>query len=340
MRRISSAAARKFVQRLEPIRLGQRAEIAARRTAGIRHEDVGVGTGGEHGLAAGSARDVRDQDRRPRGAALRDAAGGLVQRRLAARDQRDAAAFLRERLGASVTKPLRRAEHECATAGDAEIHGVPPEIRCSKQRPSRAGDIGRNCPTSGLCTTRKQHSRNIRQDRAMPAPDAFLDGFVTAIEGNAVTSPEAAMSQYAYGESAASWRDETPPSLSTLLFSFEGRIRRSTYWGASILSAIAIGIAIFAVAALVSPIPAFLLVPVAWWIGLALSAKRLHDRNLSGWMIVPLSILPGVLTYFPTTNPFFWVGLAMGLVGLVVMGFLPGTEGENEYGPDPRASDW
>jgi uncharacterized membrane protein YhaH (DUF805 family) len=52
--------------------------------------------------------------------------------------------------------------------------------------------------------------------------------------------------------------------------------------------------------------------------GLAVAVRRMHDQNKSGWL---------VLVYFVP-----YVG---GLIFLVLC-FLPGTKGENDYGWDPR----
>ena len=48
---------------------------------------------------------------------------------------------------------------------------------------------------------------------------------------------------------------------------------------------------------------------------LGLSVRRLHDINFSGWWI-----LVGFLPF-------------LGIIALVVFACLPGTEGENKYGP-------
>jgi uncharacterized membrane protein YhaH (DUF805 family) len=60
-----------------------------------------------------------------------------------------------------------------------------------------------------------------------------------------------------------------------------------------------------------------LLVPQLW-LGLATNIKRWHDAGLSGWMALTFLI--------PFVN----------VVMVLVCGFLPGTEGANKYGRDPR----
>ncbi len=54
------------------------------------------------------------------------------------------------------------------------------------------------------------------------------------------------------------------------------------------------------------------------WINLAISIQRLHDRDRSGYWLVPMLLVPG---------GFIWM--------VVELGFLPGTPGPNRFGPPP-----
>ena len=76
------------------------------------------------------------------------------------------------------------------------------------------------------------------------------------------------------------------------------------------------------------------------WIGLALGAKRLHDRNKSGWWLLLFWFLPAILQ--GTGEQIDGIGIVLTLAGfaisiwgLVEIGFLRGTVGPNQYGPDP-----
>lgn len=60
-----------------------------------------------------------------------------------------------------------------------------------------------------------------------------------------------------------------------------------------------------------------LVIPIIW-AGMALSVKRWHDLNKSGWWLL-IALIP----------------LAGALFTLVEQGFHAGTEGPNNYGPDP-----
>ncbi|MDK2770179.1 MAG: DUF805 domain-containing protein, partial [Sphingomonas sp.] len=65
-------------------------------------------------------------------------------------------------------------------------------------------------------------------------------------------------------------------------------------------------------------------IPVVLWIlacflpSIAVTVRRLHDSNKSGWMYL-LTLIPYI-----------------GFIFFIVFGFLPGTRGENDYGFDPR----
>jgi len=88
------------------------------------------------------------------------------------------------------------------------------------------------------------------------------------------------------------------------------------------------------------------------WMLLATWIKRLHDRDRSGWWIVPFFILPSfandLVDWLPTQYLPDWLAtliltvlgailLILCIWGLVEMGFLRGSPGPNRFGPDPLA---
>jgi uncharacterized membrane protein YhaH (DUF805 family) len=80
------------------------------------------------------------------------------------------------------------------------------------------------------------------------------------------------------------------------------------------------------------------------WIYLATTIKRLHDRDRSGWWLVPFFFLPGLYNQFsdllPDSTwmlPFWLVASILWLWGLVEMFMMPGTSGDNRFGSDPLA---
>jgi uncharacterized membrane protein YhaH (DUF805 family) len=87
------------------------------------------------------------------------------------------------------------------------------------------------------------------------------------------------------------------------------------------------------------------------WIAFALSAKRLHDRDRTGWwliwqllILVLAVILVVVAVAVPHEQGAVWYALAgaAGLAAFVIsvwlcvqIGCLRGTQGPNRFGPDP-----
>lgn len=136
-----------------------------------------------------------------------------------------------------------------------------------------------------------------------------------------------------------------------LLFSFTGRINRAKYWiGVVVLlvywmvvgTVIVLAFGLSAFTGMGAPmIIALLAFLLPFWIGLAIGVKRLHDRNKSGWWLILFWIVPSMLsgggTAMGETAGFIpnLAAAALSLWGLVEIGFLRGTSGPNNYGPDP-----
>jgi uncharacterized membrane protein YhaH (DUF805 family) len=135
-------------------------------------------------------------------------------------------------------------------------------------------------------------------------------------------------------------------STGTLLFSFQGRVNRQPYWLTGVAIVIVMGL-IFGLAMIAGGTSAFggimLLVVVLYipaiWIGLAVAAKRLHDRNKPAWWLLIFYVLPGILDAVGRETMMFGLAsFAISIWGLVELGFLRGTSGPNDYGPDPLAA--
>jgi uncharacterized membrane protein YhaH (DUF805 family) len=143
-------------------------------------------------------------------------------------------------------------------------------------------------------------------------------------------------------------------SMSQLLWSFNGRLNRKPYWLTTlvlILIMMVLVALVFSIggaglltgdmSALGGLIIVILLIYIPiLWIGLAISAKRLHDRNKSAWWLVLFYLVPAILQGL--SEHLGMVGLVLSLIGfaisiwaLVEIGFLRGTVGPNQYGPDP-----
>lgn len=147
-------------------------------------------------------------------------------------------------------------------------------------------------------------------------------------------------------------------SLTTLLFSFQGRINRGKYWLATLIYVLASIIFALVIFAVIGPAslddstnPAGVLVAsglglalfaLCAWSSLATGIKRLHDRDESGWwMLVFLAVSTTVsLLQEAATTPgnkiLFGVGSFAVSVWIVIeLGCLRGTHGPNRFGPDP-----
>jgi uncharacterized membrane protein YhaH (DUF805 family) len=139
--------------------------------------------------------------------------------------------------------------------------------------------------------------------------------------------------------------------MTQLLFSFRGRLNRKSYW-MTIIATMAIIVLLlllalsmlrehrFEFAAFTVVILLILYIPLVW-IGLAISAKRLHDRDKSAWWLLVFYLLPGILS--TAGNEMGDVGFillhiisfAISVWAFVELGCLRGTPGPNRYGPDP-----
>ena len=141
-------------------------------------------------------------------------------------------------------------------------------------------------------------------------------------------------------------------SMTQLLFLFQGRLNRQPYWLTTIAIIVTIILlVIFAVTTagegelaaggFILLLPFILYIPMLW-IGLALGAKRLHDRGKSAWWLVVFYVVPGILS--GVSSQIGMAGVVLGLVSFgvsiwafVELGCLRGTRGPNRYGPDPLA---
>ena len=104
-----------------------------------------------------------------------------------------------------------------------------------------------------------------------------------------------------------------------LFLSFEGRINRQPFW-ICVLVFLAVNIVVGIVDMILGGTGVFsgIVSLVLIYPGIAVSAKRWHDRNKSAWWIL-ISLVPII--------GWIWA--------LIETGFLPGTPGENRFGADP-----
>jgi uncharacterized membrane protein YhaH (DUF805 family) len=156
-----------------------------------------------------------------------------------------------------------------------------------------------------------------------------------------------------------------------LLFGFKGRVTRLYWWVTSLVVGTVAGILTSSLefwakqvgSGMINPdtqefepvgpfaIGLGAIVILNMWINLALSVKRLHDRDRTGWWIaavylgIMVAVLLGIATLMqPEGQREPWNGIAVSAVLAVFclmiwmfieIGFLRGTQGPNRFGPDP-----
>lgn len=93
---------------------------------------------------------------------------------------------------------------------------------------------------------------------------------------------------------------------------------------------------------LVTIIGYMIAMPILMWIYLATSIKRLHDRDRSGWWMVPFFLLPALISPFSNRfgeyDAYGLIALAAGILylwGGIEMYFLKGSPSTNRFGPSP-----
>ena len=146
-------------------------------------------------------------------------------------------------------------------------------------------------------------------------------------------------------------------SFLTTLFSFRGRINRVDFWISALWVAALWCAVVFArmipVAVVGGLLEVGLLVAglVVWF---AAATRRLHDRDKSAWYVLIFFGVPSALqTMFAPHEPGYTmlylfsggtgsfldlICLAIGIWMIVELGFLRGTAGPNQYGPDSSAA--
>ncbi len=106
---------------------------------------------------------------------------------------------------------------------------------------------------------------------------------------------------------------------------FNGRSRRKEYWMFLLINMIAVYACMgadYALGTNIDPLPYgylyFLYALIAFLPNLAVSVRRLHDVEKSGWFLF-IALIPLV-----------------GIIWLIVLFAKAGTQGPNEYGADPK----
>ena len=84
--------------------------------------------------------------------------------------------------------------------------------------------------------------------------------------------------------------------------------------------------------------------PLFLWVYFATSIKRLHDRDKSGWWMVPFFVMPGLYNQFAdrlgasyVSLPFGLLAFALCLWGFIEMYCRKGSRKTNRFGANPLA---
>lgn len=143
-------------------------------------------------------------------------------------------------------------------------------------------------------------------------------------------------------------------------FSAKGRVSRKDYWlrfvlpliGVYIVAVVVIGglaVALGEAGAftLILAIPVYIAIV---WASICVAAKRFHDRNWSGWWVLYFILISLAITVVQYGAMYLLgaeglgsiiamicglASIAVAIWQLVLLGFLPGDKGPNQYGSDP-----
>ncbi len=139
------------------------------------------------------------------------------------------------------------------------------------------------------------------------------------------------------------------------LFSLEGRMRRGDFWVTTISLSMAATVLSLALNSTFRSFGAptrigviFLITQlIIAWPAYAISVKRGHDRNYSGWRTfwlnvlshgvpIALIVVPLFMNMRPQWGGAIWVFLVLTAYMAVDYGMLDGAPGENRFGPSPK----
>ena len=114
-----------------------------------------------------------------------------------------------------------------------------------------------------------------------------------------------------------------PMTLPQIFLGLQGRLSRRQFWlygVAALLGLSVLGHALLGIAQVREQTADLLVNLLLVWPALAVSVKRWHDRDKSGWWVL-LNLVPVI--------GWLWA--------LIDNGFLRGTDGPNRFGEDPLA---
>ena len=130
-----------------------------------------------------------------------------------------------------------------------------------------------------------------------------------------------------------------------ICFSFKGRINRAAWWLLNLPI-----FAIFAISVVINNFPAkislgFIPLLALVWVHLAVTAKRLHDKDKPTWWVL-LHFIPLIGIFFLLSaqltsgwsTVIYLIAIITNLWAIFELGFIKGTQGGNQFGPDSETS--
>jgi uncharacterized membrane protein YhaH (DUF805 family) len=104
--------------------------------------------------------------------------------------------------------------------------------------------------------------------------------------------------------------------MANLLFSVYGRVSRGPFWLVFLILLPVISALILFIETSLNNNPILMLIALLLyaWIAICITVKRLHDMDATGWLSIPVVIIP---------------------IAVILVGAFPGTVGPNQFGPDP-----
>jgi uncharacterized membrane protein YhaH (DUF805 family) len=105
-------------------------------------------------------------------------------------------------------------------------------------------------------------------------------------------------------------------AMVNLLFSIYGRVSRGPFWLVFLILLPVISALILFIETSVNNNPILMLMALLLygWIAICITVKRLHDMDATGWLSIPVVLIP---------------------IAVILVGAFPGTTGPNQFGPDP-----
>jgi uncharacterized membrane protein YhaH (DUF805 family) len=105
-------------------------------------------------------------------------------------------------------------------------------------------------------------------------------------------------------------------AMVNLLFSIYGRVSRGPFWLVYLMLLPVISGLIFIIETSTNKNPVLILIALVLyaWIAICITVKRLHDMDATGWLSIPVVLIP---------------------IAVILVGSFPGTVGRNQFGPDP-----